>query len=278
MSKSGFSSAEEGVVDLFEIDRTYRDRFERARERALFSGPAGINSGSGESFSIGTLSEKSLHRTLKYFLEENPLFHEQKVGDFVPDIYNGKEIIEIQSRNFGAMKKKLSLLKDVADITVVYPLEMDREILWIDPKTYELKEKRNSNRHKTLINLMDELIFIKDRLLSSKLRILVIGLKVQDIRLLDGYGRDKKRRATKYDKIPLELRSIDSFACAEDYRVFLAEGLNQEFTSDEFAELNHTNIVTAGRALSVLSALGCVQRIGKRGRKFLYRETLHGSD
>lgn len=52
---------------------------------------------SQERNGIGTLSEKTVHSVLKAYYSPELINQEIKVGDFVADICNGHQIIEIQT-------------------------------------------------------------------------------------------------------------------------------------------------------------------------------------
>ena len=61
---------------------------------------------------IGTLGEKTIHAVLKCYLEPNEEFHEKRIASYYADITremnkNKIEIIEIQTRSFNALRKKL---------------------------------------------------------------------------------------------------------------------------------------------------------------------------
>ena len=59
---------------------------------------------------IGTLSEKSLHASLKNWYAKDGDLLEEKVDGYHIDVKRGPLLIEIQSKNFSAIKKKLSAL------------------------------------------------------------------------------------------------------------------------------------------------------------------------
>ena len=57
---------------------------------------------------IGTLREKSLHATLKYWLDDDPTHHEIPLpSGQVADIYDGQRVTEIQTAGFSALRPKL---------------------------------------------------------------------------------------------------------------------------------------------------------------------------
>ena len=74
-------------------------RFAKACEEAEQASPSDKG--------IGTLSEKTLHAVLKRYYEPYGDNHEVKIGGYVADIVGEHGIIEIQTRNFDRLRKKL---------------------------------------------------------------------------------------------------------------------------------------------------------------------------
>ena len=87
------------------------ERFLQARKEAL-----GRVGGAG---GIGTLSEKALHAALKSYYEPDFESREVKVGGFVADIVGENGIIEIQTRGFDRLGRKLDVFLEAARVTVV---------------------------------------------------------------------------------------------------------------------------------------------------------------
>ena len=112
------------------------ERFLQARKEAL-----GRVGGAG---GIGTLSEKALHAALKSYYEPDFESREVKVGGFVADIVGENGIIEIQTRGFDRLRRKLDAFLEAARVTVVYPVVPKRGLCWVDPETGEIFEKRKS--------------------------------------------------------------------------------------------------------------------------------------
>ena len=81
-------------------------RFLQARKEAL-----GRVGGAG---GIGTLSEKALHAALKSYYEPDFESREVKVGSFVADIVGENGIIEIQTRGFDRLGRKLDAFLEAA--------------------------------------------------------------------------------------------------------------------------------------------------------------------
>ena len=74
------------------------------------------------SMGIGTLSEKTVHAVLKRFYESDPEHQEIPVENFVADILRDGEIIEIQTRGFNKLRRKLDTFLKYYPVTIVYPI------------------------------------------------------------------------------------------------------------------------------------------------------------
>ena len=238
-------------------------RFEEALSRAL----AGRSATGG----IGTLGEKTLHAALKYYLEPDTVFHEVKFAGYIADILRGEDIFEIQTRGFHRLCPKLAAFLPEKRVTVVCPIAVNTEIVWHEPATGAVAAVRRSSKHGKAVSLLSELYRIKPFLMHPNLRLRIFLLDAQDHRLLDGYGVQKKKRATKVDRIPTALLGEASIECAADYRYFLPEKLPVVFDAGDFCRAAGIPRRTAQTALNVLHHLGVVERASKRGRAFEYR-------
>ena len=81
---------------------------------------------------IGTLGEKTLHAVLKYYFEPYEDNQEIKLGKYIADIVGENGVIEIQTQNFNALRKKLENFLEFCDVTVVYPIAKIKYLSWIN--------------------------------------------------------------------------------------------------------------------------------------------------
>ena len=93
---------------------------------------------------IGTLSEKTVHAVMKNYYAPDTDMHEIPIENFVADIYTGQEIIEIQTRAFNKMRRKLDAFLPLYPVTIVYPIPHIKWLSWIDEETGETSPKRKS--------------------------------------------------------------------------------------------------------------------------------------
>ncbi len=94
---------------------------------------------------------------------------------------------------------------------------------------------------------------------------------MEEYKLLNGWSRDKKRGASRYDRLPGKLRDIVRLEAKKDYRYFLPESLPEEFTSLDLAKCARIPRDTAQTCLLILRDLWVVELTGKQGRANLHR-------
>jgi hypothetical protein len=123
---------------------------------------------------IGTRGEKTLHAVLKSSWDDNPLHHEQKIGPFVADIFDGERIVEVQTRQFNTLRTKLDAFLPVVPVTILYPMASKKWLVWLDPLTGEATKRRLSPKRANPIEVVNELIKIRTLLDHPHLNITLV--------------------------------------------------------------------------------------------------------
>lgn len=223
---------------------------------------------------IGTMGEKSIHAVLKFYFATDTDTHEQAVGSGVADIVGENGVIEIQSKMFYRLNHKLTQLLPLCPVTVVYPIIRRKRIHWFSPDTGELIRSGAFRAFQKDEAVFAELYQIRDHLTHPNFRLCLAVTEAEDYRLADGFGADKRRRATKMDRIPTQLLELRVFEAPCDYAVFVPNGLSQAFTSAEYAKVCHISRTLAQQVLRVLTILQVIQLCGKNGRSNLYSRSL----
>lgn len=93
---------------------------------------------------------KTVHAVLKAFYESDPEHQEIPVENFVADILRDGEIIEIQTRGFNKLRRKLDTFLKYYPVTIVYPIVHTKYLYWIDEETGEISSKRKSPKTGTI--------------------------------------------------------------------------------------------------------------------------------
>lgn len=222
---------------------------------------------------IGTLGERTLHGVLKLYFEPDTARHEIKLENFVADIVRPDGIIEIQTRGFHKLRKKLETFLAVHPVTVVYPVARTKWLLWLDPQTGEITKKRRSPKTGRPFEIFHELYAIKPLLLRKNLRLCIVLLDMEEYRRLDGWSHDRKKGSTRFERIPVDIGEEIYISSLEDYKMLIPSGLPQPFTAKDFQKASGLNLKTARTALQILHYVGAAERTGKQGNAYLYETT-----
>ncbi len=229
-----------------------------------------------ETNGFGTLQEKTIHEVIKDFYCYDHDFQEQRRGRYIADIAIGQDIWEIQTRAFHRLRGKLDAFLKEYHVTVIYPVAVEKKIYWLEQETGKITGGRRSPRRGCAYDVFHELYAIRPYLQDPNFSIHIVLMDMEEYKLLNGWSRDKKRGASRYDRLPGKLRDIVRIEGISDYACFLPEELPEEFTSEDLAKSARIPRSTAQTCLLILRDLGVVELIGKRGRSNLHqRNYLH---
>jgi hypothetical protein len=231
-----------------------------------------------ERIGIGMQKEKSMHAILKNYKDPDPAHQEIPVGSYIADICDKdrRTILEVQTAGFGSMKGKLSAFLSEYQVTILYPIPHRKTICWMDPSTGEITQQNTSHFIGSGYELFRELSSIQEFLMHPNLRVEPVLIDMSEYKLQDGWSRDKKRGAHRFDRVPSEIVSDLILERAEDYSIFLpaAPVLPEVFTAKdlEHAVGIHRKSIQYSTVLKVLTSLGVTQRVGMtEKRAYQYR-------
>ncbi len=223
---------------------------------------------------IGTLGEKTLHAVLKCYCQPDVRLHEQKLAGFVADILEEAHAVEVQTRQLDRLSRKLDAFLPLVGVTVVYPVARYRQICWVDPDTGEVSKPRRSGRRGSWCHALPELYRLRSQLEAEGLTFRILLLDMAEYRLLDGYGPDRKKRATRYERVPQELVGELWLKERADYRLLVPENLPEHFTAADFSRCSGLKGRNAWCALQVLLQMGTVHFLRQEGRRYIYRREI----
>lgn len=245
---------------LFAMDK---DVFEQAKLKVLLK--------QNDPHGFGTLQEKTVHAVLKLAYEPDEDCHEVPVEGFIADIYNDGHIIEIQNGNFGKLRPKLAAFLPLYQVTVVLPIPHLKWLIWMDEESGELSERHKSPITGNAYHAFSELYKIKAFLKDPNLSFAFPLIDMDEYRLLNGWSRNKKRGSSRYDRMPLSLFDEILVDRTEDFMQFVPIDVPETFTITDFAKAAKIRRELAAEAVPILLYLEILERIGKRGREYLYR-------
>lgn len=219
---------------------------------------------------IGALNEKSLHAALKEWLAHPDDQQECPVDGFVIDIVRGETLIEIQTRNFGGMKRKLASLLPNHPVHLIHPIAQEK---WIVRQTADGQplRRRKSPKRGQLIDIFAELIRIPHLLTQPNLTITILLTQQEEIWRDDGQGSWRRKRWSVHDHHLLAVLSQHTFNAAEDWLTLLPDALPQPFTTQDLAAALSCRRNLAQKMTYALRHAGLIEVMDKQGNALLYR-------
>ena len=219
---------------------------------------------------FGTLKEKTVHAIMKLYYEPDEDFHEVPIEGYIADIYNGNQIIEIQNGNFNKLRAKLEAYRPHYAVKIVLPIPHTKWLIWVDEQSGELSAKHKSPLTGTIYDAFRELYRIKPFIGHPNLSFAFPLIDMDEYRLLNGWSADRKKGSCRYDRVPLTLYDEILIERVEDFRQLIPYELPEPFTVKEFGKAAGIRHKTAEVTVPFLLYLKLLERVGKRGREYLY--------
>lgn len=220
---------------------------------------------------IGTLRETELHAALKRYFARPQDQLEVAVDGYVVDLVRDDELIEIQTHNFAAVKRKLLQLLEQHRVRLVYPIAQAKWITRVTTDRRTVLGRRKSPRHGALEDVFVELVSLPELMAHPHFTLEVVLIHEDEIRC-PRTGRPRRRGSEwqVYNRRLLKLVESASFVTPADFRRFIPVDLATPFTSGELAVVLQRPDDFAHKMTYCLRKMGTLTVVGKRQRARLY--------
>jgi hypothetical protein len=222
-----------------------------------------------ETQGINLRSEQSLHIALKDWYAKEGDRLEAEIDGFVIDIVRDDLLIEIQTKNFSALKRKLTKLLESHRVHLVHPIAKIRHIVKTNTDGKELS-RRKSPKHGKITHVFTELVYIHHLMMHPNFSLEVLLVRDEEIRCNDGKGSWRRKGWSIKDRCLVEVVESAVFASAEDMCRLLPDDLPNEFTTADLAKGLKQPRAIAQKMAYCLSRMGVIEPIGKRRNAIVY--------
>jgi len=219
--------------------------------------------------SIGTLNEKPLHAALKAWYAQPGDQFEVHVDGFVVDIVRGGLLIEIQTRDFSAIKRKLAALLEHHPVRAVYPIAQEK---WIVRQAADGQplSRRKSPKRGTLEHVFNELTHVPHLLSHANFSIDVLFIQEEEIRRRGPARAWRRRGWVTHERHLLQVVGQHLLATPADVSALLPATLPDPFTTSDLAAALAQPRALAQKMAYCLREMGTITPVGKRGNTILY--------
>ncbi len=219
---------------------------------------------------IGSLNEKPLHASLKEWYRQEGGRVEVAVDGFVVDLVRDGLLIEIQTRNFASMRRKLDRLLDSHMMRLVHPVAATKWIVKLDQDGSEISRRRSPKRG-IAADVCEELVSFPSLLSHPNFTLEIALIEEEEIRRPDvekgwrrgGFVIEERRLVDVLDTVELD--------SPEELLGLLPEGLPDPFTTADLADGLGRSRHLAREVAYCIRVSGAVKTVGRDKRGILYR-------
>jgi hypothetical protein len=231
--------------------------------------PAAVPAARVRAPAIGMLRETGLHADLKRWYAQPGDEVEAAVGGYVVDIRRGALLIEIQTRSFAALRRKLAALAARHPVRLVHPIPVRKWIVRLDGAGREIARRRSPKAGRVEA-LFQELVSIPDLMGHPNLTLDVALTHEEEVWQQTGRRAWRRRGWCVVGRRLVEVVRVVPFADAADFAALLPPDLAVPFGARDLAAAAGLPLALAYKMIYCLRRMHAIALAGKRGRAALY--------
>lgn len=218
---------------------------------------------------INTYNEKALHLDLKqWYAQTGDVFEAPLAGYFI-DIVRGDLLIEIQTGNFTAIRRKLERLAQTHPVRLVYPIAQEKWIMKVDEQGRRLS-RRKSPARRGLTYVFAELVRLPTFLTSANTSLDILLIEEEETRRFDAQRAWRRRGWVTQERRLLRVVESRLWQTPADCLTLLPANLPTPFTTADLAVALEQPRWLAQKMVYCLRAMELIMPIGKQGNAVLY--------
>jgi len=215
------------------------------------------------------MNEYTLHSAIKQWYSLPGDMFEVNIGGFVVDVVQGSLLVEIQTKNFSAAKRKLQRLVGDHKVRLVYPIAKQKWIVRV-AQSGEPLSRRKSPKKGRLVDLFHELVRLPDLIEHRNFSLEVLMIEEEEVRCNDGRGSWRRRGVSIKDRKLISVTERVLFKDEKDFLRFLPGELPDPFTNKDLSVRVAVSVNLARKITYCLKKMGTIAEVGKRGRELLF--------
>ena len=216
------------------------------------------------------MQQTALHSALKDSYVKQGAAEEVLVDGYWIDVVQGDLLIEIQTRNFSAIRNKLRDLVERHSVRLVHPIALEKWIVRLPVEGQTQPSRRKSPRRGRLEHVFTELVRLPDLMEHPNFSLEVLLIREEEIRIADGKGSWRRDGVSIINRRLLEIVERRLFSDPSDLRRLLPEDLDLPFTNRHLAQKLTISPRLATRMSYCLRTMHILKVAGKQKRSYLY--------
>ena len=219
---------------------------------------------------VGLLNEKPLHAALKAWYTEPDDRFEVEVDRFIIDIVRGALLVEIQTRGFSSVKRKLEKLTANHPVRLVYPIATEKWVVRLSDDGAAQEGRRKSPKRGSILELFRELVSFPHLISHPNFSLEVLLIQEEEVRQ-QGLARNWRRRGWgTVERRLVQVVDRRLFATPADLAALIPASLEEPFTTAGLADAIHQPRWLAQKMTYCLRSAGAIAEAGKQGKAIRY--------
>lgn len=219
---------------------------------------------------IGVQNERSLHAALKQWYAQPADQFEVPLNGYFIDLVRGRQLVEIQTRNFSAIRQKLEVLVQEHPVHLLHPVTLEKWVLQVDTTGTKIKSRRKSPFRGSLTDIFEELVRIPELIKHDNFTMEFAMIRVEEVRCRDGKGSKHRKRESIKDRKLLEVVSSHRFTSATDFLRFIPEHLPRPFSNKTLSAALALPLYRCRQITYCLRRMGALEVVGKQRNELLF--------
>ena len=219
---------------------------------------------------IGSLNEKPLHAALKQWCAGPDDQLEVSVDGFVIDIVQGELLLEIQTKNFSSLKRKLNLLTASHKVRLIHPIALEKWIVKLAKGGSDEESRRKSPKRGRLEQIFEELVSIPKLLTHPNFSLLVLLIQEEEVRRYDPKRAWRRKGWVTEERRLLKVVEERLFESPRDLATLMPATLPEAFTTADLAVAIGRTRRVAQQMAYCLREMGAIEQVGTQARSILY--------
>lgn len=222
---------------------------------------------------IHTLNEKPLHAALKRWYRKPGDRLEVPLDGYVIDLVRKEQLVEFQTANFSAIRRKLKKLLERHPVRLVYPIEREKWLIKLPASKGEKLVRRKSPKRGRVEDVFAELVHLPKLMGHPNFSLEVLLIQGEEVRRFDPKRAWRRKGWVTKERRLLAVVARARFEAPLDLQALVPEALDEPFTTAELAHALVAPRRLAQKMAYCLREMEALEVCGKRGNAWLYART-----
>ncbi len=219
---------------------------------------------------IGTLNEKSLHAAIKARYAKPNDEMEANLEGYVIDILRDDLVIEIQTRSFSKIRRKIFHFVEHHPVLLVYPIPSEKWIIKLDKVRKKELSRRRSPKRGTYEDLFEELVSFASLITNPNFALDILLIHEEELRFHDPNRAWRRKGWITHERRLLDVVEHRLFSNPNELMSLFPQSIEGEFTTSDLAVALQKPTRLARKMAYCLKEIGVILPVGKRGNAILY--------